>query len=285
MGPESLSADNAPPPVAGNRAPADKIRLRFRKDGTLRLLSHHDLMRTFERMLRRADLPFSSSQGFHPKPRIIFALSLPLGVIGLEEVAELELATVLPTEEISDRLRRQAPPGLTILSVQRVPPRTQAQVRRLCYRLAVPEDVHATLQRRIAEVLASAECVVERTRPPGGRRVDLRPFLSDLRLVEDRSRKATLLEMELWLLPAGTARPEELLTLLGLQHLLDAGVVLERARLELHDEIIPADVPVDLEPPAAVAAASAVGSIGLAPTGTASPAALARPIICPEGNA
>jgi len=51
----------------------DKFRIRFRKVGDLRLLSHHDLMRTFERMLRRAGLPFRSTEGFHPKPRMVFA--------------------------------------------------------------------------------------------------------------------------------------------------------------------------------------------------------------------
>jgi shikimate kinase len=50
-----------------------------------------DLMRTFERMLRRARLPFRSTEGFHPQPRMVFALSLSLGAVGLEEVVELEL--------------------------------------------------------------------------------------------------------------------------------------------------------------------------------------------------
>src|SRR5258707_13397687 len=106
----------------------DKFRIRFRKVGDLRLLSHHDLMRTFERMLRRATLPFRSTQGFHPKPRLVFALSLPLGVVSVEEVVELELAHALPAEEIHARVAGQAPPGLTILSVQSVDFRAGAQV-------------------------------------------------------------------------------------------------------------------------------------------------------------
>ena len=78
-------------PSSPPRGARDKVRLRFRKDGSLRWLSHHDLLRTFERMLRRSALPFRSTQGFHPHPRLVFALSLPLGVVGVEEVAELEL--------------------------------------------------------------------------------------------------------------------------------------------------------------------------------------------------
>ena len=96
MAPEPTPILALPPLVAGLTPTRDKMRFRFRKDGALRLLSHHDLMRCFERMLRRAALPVRQSQGFHPKPRLIFALSLPLGVIGCEEVAELELEEVLP---------------------------------------------------------------------------------------------------------------------------------------------------------------------------------------------
>jgi hypothetical protein len=46
-----------------------------------------------------------------------------------------------------------------------------------------------------------------------------------------------VLEIDLHLTPAGTARPDEVLGVLGLRDLLDAGAVLERARLELIDEI------------------------------------------------
>src|SRR5262249_33981034 len=89
----------------------DKVRIRFRKGGDLRLVSHHDLMRCFERMLRRAQIPFHSSEGFNPKPRTVFALSLALGIVGCEEVVELELDAEAPPDEIQQRLTRQAPPG------------------------------------------------------------------------------------------------------------------------------------------------------------------------------
>ena len=124
MAPEPTPILALPPP-SPTRPLRDKVRIRFRKDGDLRLLSHHDLMRSFERMLRRAALPFRSPQGFHPKPRLVFALSLPLGVVGCEEVVELELDEMLPPEEVRERLVRQAPPGLEIL--QSAPHRLQGR--------------------------------------------------------------------------------------------------------------------------------------------------------------
>ena len=60
--------------------------------------------------------------------------------------------------------------------------------------------------------------------------MDLRPFLRDLRVVGEGP---TWLEMDLWLTPAGTARPEEVLGLLGLPGLIEAGgAALRRLRLD-----------------------------------------------------
>jgi radical SAM-linked protein len=232
---------NPTPPVPAPAAPArEKYRIRFRKGGDLRLLSHHDLMRCFERMLRRAELPVRATQGFHPKPRLVFALSLPLGVVGREEVVELELDRALPPEEVRERLARQAPPGLEVLSLRRVPANENAQVRSLCYRIDVPPGRAAEAGRRAAGALAAAELWAERTRP-APRRVNLRPFLRGLRVAPPAGGASEnhSLEMDLWLMPQGTARPDEVLAALGLRDLLDAGAVLERARLELADEAPP----------------------------------------------
>src|SRR5262249_26021917 len=152
---------------------------------------HHDLMRCFERMLRRAALPVRTTSGFHPKPRLVFALSLPLGVVGCDEVAELELDQPVSPSEVHERLARQAPAGLTIVAVQRVEPKAGAQVRRATYRIAIPQGRAAGLSERMAALLAAEECWVERTRPHH-RRYNLRPYLDQLRLEPDA------LEMDLW---------------------------------------------------------------------------------------
>src|SRR3990167_11377873 len=60
------------------------VRLRFQKKGTLRFISHHDLMRLLERALRRAELPIKMTQGFNPRLRMSFPLALALGIEGHE---------------------------------------------------------------------------------------------------------------------------------------------------------------------------------------------------------
>ncbi|HZT83262.1 MAG TPA: TIGR03936 family radical SAM-associated protein [Gemmataceae bacterium] len=228
-------AQAAPQPAPAPPAPPaarDKVRLRFRKAGDLRFLSHHDLMRTFERMLRRAGLPFHSTQGFHPKPRLVFCLSLSLGVVGREEAVELELTEPLDPEEVRARLAAEAPPGLEILSARRIDRRTTGQPRRVEYRVALPPDRAAGLSGPVTDLMNAAEAWVERTKPPP-RRVNVRPYLDAVRVL---AQPEPTLEMSLWVTPQGSARPDEVLRLLGLDDLLAAGAVLERTRLELHDE-------------------------------------------------
>src|SRR6478735_6876771 len=115
--------------------PFDKVRIRFRKSGDLRLVSHLDLMRSLERLLRRATLPFRMTEGFHPTPRLVLAQSLPLGVVGHAEVMELELTQEVEPDEVLRRLRAQAPAGIEFRSAKRIPIKVTARPRRAVYRV------------------------------------------------------------------------------------------------------------------------------------------------------
>jgi radical SAM-linked protein len=207
----------------------DKYRIRFRKVGDLRFISHHDLMRCFERMLRRAQLPFHSTSGFNPKPRLIFASPLPLGISGAAEVAELELDSSLDPEAIQERLSAQSPAGLEILSVQRIDGRTTAHVQSVRYRLPLGPAELDGLSVRAAALLESKESWIERTRPEL-RRIDIRPYLKDIRIVADG------VQIDLLVTPNGTARPDEIVRLLGIEDALGRHAPLERISIELEDE-------------------------------------------------
>jgi radical SAM-linked protein len=217
----------------------DKLRFRFAKTGTLRLLSHHDLMRCTERMLRRADLPFKSTAGFHPGPRVVFALSLPLGAEGLDEVVEIEFTRELEADEVLARLNAQAPEGLQFLRVAVVPMKATAAPRRVVYRLQLPPDRAYVVATSCDELMSEAKVWVARLRP-NPKRLNVRPYFRGLRV------RGNELSLDLWVTPTGTARADELLKLLDVANLLNAGTVVERTTVEIHDEAPngdPADVP------------------------------------------
>src|SRR5262249_23616953 len=135
----------------------------------------------------------------------------------------------LQPNDVLARLAAEAPPGLDLLSIRRIEPTVTAQVCRAVYRLAIPVDRRDPLSKRCSEIIAQPECWVDRAKPQT-RRVNIRPFLRDLRAGPDT------LEIDLTVTPTGTARADEVLALLGVADLLDAGAVVERAVLELHDE-------------------------------------------------
>ena len=85
-----------------------RVRIRFCKQGDLRFIGHRDLMRCLERLFRRAGLTLSFSEGFHPKPRMTFPLALAVGIEGVDEVMEVELAERYEAEELRRRLAPQA---------------------------------------------------------------------------------------------------------------------------------------------------------------------------------
>jgi radical SAM-linked protein len=221
--------------------PFDKVRIRFRKSGDLRLVSHLDLMRAMERMLRRASLPFRMTEGFHPSPRLVLAQSLPLGVVGHAEVAELELTEPIEPDEVLRRLREQAPPGIEFLSAKRIPLKTTARPRRAFYRIALggksPEasvasetNLQSALRNRCADFLAAAEIWAERERPRP-RQINIRPYVDSLNFADGS------LNVAIWLTQEGSARADEVADALGIA--VADGI--ERTELELLDEVPPAE--------------------------------------------
>ncbi|HKB03826.1 MAG TPA: TIGR03936 family radical SAM-associated protein [Gemmataceae bacterium] len=204
-----------------------KVRIRFRKSGDLRLVSHLDLMRSFERMLRRAALPFRMTEGFHPTPRLVFAQSLPLGVVGHAEVAELELTEDVEPAEVLRRLREQAPPGIDFLSATAIPLKTTARPRRAVYRIPV-ESPPTDLTARIAGLVAATAVWVDRERPRP-RRINIRPYVDSLTFADGA------LAVSIWLTQEGSARADEVAAVVGV---IDPPLI-ERLNLELLDEVPP----------------------------------------------
>lgn len=207
---------------------ASRLRIRFAKQGDLRLVSHHDLMRCLERVLRRAGLPMAHSQGFNPRPKYSFPSALALGIEGRREVLELELEEPMPPVEALRRLAEVAPPGLEFLEAEPAPGRA-ARVEAVSYRVDLPADRLAAADEAVAELLGREHCPYVRRKPDRDITLDLRPFL--LSVSVDPAEGA--LRLRLKVEPGGSARPEEVLDVLGLRDLVADGAVLVRTDVAL----------------------------------------------------
>ncbi len=215
-----------------------RLRLRFAKTGDLRFLSHHDLLRCLERILRRCDLPVARSQGFNPRYKLSFPLALALGVEGLQELLELDLTQPLLPELVLDALRQESPAGLEFLTCVEVPRGRAIQVTAVTYALPLPSDRVESTRRAVACLLAQSQIPYTRQRPDGARSIDLRPFLLDLRVTSDAT-----LDTRLRVTPLGGVRFEEILDVLGLRDLLELGSVPVRREVEIERQDLSIDAP------------------------------------------
>ena len=205
-----------------------KVRIRFSKHGDLRLLSHHDLMRGFERALRRAGLPMVLSQGFSPRPKMSIVQALALGIEGRRELLDLELSEPLEAEEVRSRLAAVLPPGLDLLEVERVPAGKTAQPVAFSYQIEIPEARRAATSVALGALLSSSSRPYVRHREGKTIALDLRPFL-----LEGTLDLTGTLRFRLRVMPTGSARPEEILDALELRDLLTSGGILIRDDIEL----------------------------------------------------
>lgn len=97
-----------------------KYAVKFSKTGTICYTSHLDIMRLFNRTIKRAGIKLAYSQGFNPHPKMVFAQPLSLGYTGLNEYIEIETTEDHETGYIAEKLSEIMPPGLDIKGCERM---------------------------------------------------------------------------------------------------------------------------------------------------------------------
>jgi len=70
----------------------------FKKTGDLQYISHLDLVRTMHKIIVRARLPLKYTEGFNPKPKMVFAAPLSIGTESLCEFVDIRLSEYMDTE-------------------------------------------------------------------------------------------------------------------------------------------------------------------------------------------
>jgi radical SAM-linked protein len=129
---------------------AQRLRVTFSRGEPLRFISHLDLMRFWERALRRGGLSVAYSEGFSPHPKLSLGAPLPVGTTGEAELMDVVLAQPVEPEEFLRRVRPQLPPGVAVSDAREAPaslPSIQSQLRAAEYRVVLPEGTNA--ERRV----------------------------------------------------------------------------------------------------------------------------------------
>lgn len=184
-----------------------KTAVRFAKTGPAVYHSHHDMIRFWERAVKRADLPVRLTQGFNPRPRLVFPHALGLGIASECEEVEIELHARVDLPDLVGRLERAVAGAVGIAGARNLPPvKKSRQLVASAYLITGwPDAAFAQLPAAVDGILAETSLEMERGTGRDTRRVDIRPFLA--RLYVDMPARA--LGLELRHTQSGSGRPDE----------------------------------------------------------------------------
>ena len=98
-----------------------KIRIKFAKEGTMKFIGHLDVMRYFQKVMRRADVDIRYSEGFSPHQIMSFASPLGVGMESRGEYVDIEVLSTDSSEEMLRRINGAMTEGVEVLSYRLLP--------------------------------------------------------------------------------------------------------------------------------------------------------------------
>ena len=172
-----------------------KIRIKFSKQGNMRFIGHLDIMRYFQKAIRRADVDIRYSEGFSPHQIMSFAAPLGVGLTGSGEYLDIEVLSTESSRRMVERLNAQMAEGMEVLSFKRLPDsagNAMSLVAACDYTVSLKKDYEEVLGMSAREFFAGL-CgfietgdlnIVKKTKK-GEKQMDLRPYIYEYRLSED----------------------------------------------------------------------------------------------------
>ena len=97
-----------------------KARIKFRKYGVLRFIGHLDVMRFFQKLMRRADIPIAFTGGYSPHMIMSFASPLGIGLTSDGEYLDIELTAPVDSREAVKRMNKECVEGIEIISIRQI---------------------------------------------------------------------------------------------------------------------------------------------------------------------
>lgn len=123
----------------------------FSKKGYIKYTSHLDLLRVFKRAFKKTGLNLKHSQGYNPHPKMGFAQPLSLGYEGRAEMIEFETADPHTTTEIMQKMIREMPEGIKLISCEKLPDKIKslaADAESAEYKIWIPVDMSEELLKK-----------------------------------------------------------------------------------------------------------------------------------------
>lgn len=157
-----------------------KVRIKFSKYGALRFIGHLDVMRFFQKALRRAGIDVAYTGGYSPHQIMSFASPLGVGMCSVGEYMDIEVHSHQGSEDMKARLQAVCPAGIDILSVKALPDKAgnaMASVAAATYAIAF-KDQSKSFNDYVSQLeafLAQPEIIITKETKRSTAEVNIRP--------------------------------------------------------------------------------------------------------------
>ena len=172
-----------------------KIRIKFSKQGNMRFIGHLDIMRYFQKAMRRADVDIRYSEGFSPHQIMSFAAPLGVGLTGSGEYLDIEVLSTESSGRMVERLNAQMAEGMEVLSFKRLPDsagNAMSLVAACDYTVSLKKDYEEVLGMSAREFfdglcgfIETGDLNIVKKTKKGEKQMDLRPYIYEHRPSED----------------------------------------------------------------------------------------------------
>ncbi|MEA3422428.1 MAG: TIGR03936 family radical SAM-associated protein [Bacillota bacterium] len=151
------------------------LRLKAKKNGRLRFLSHLESLKMLERSMRRADVPMKFSNGFNPHPNISFASPLPVGSLSDYEIIDVDVIFEFDIEEIISDQAKYFPVEFRLIDGYFIEngKSLMSQVASADYSVKINADIKSEDIKEAIENFLSKESVVIKKKTKRGRYIDI----------------------------------------------------------------------------------------------------------------
>ena len=166
-----------------------KIRIKFRKTGIMKFIGHLDVMRYFQKAIRRADVEICYSGGFSPHQIMSFAAPLGVGITSNGEYVDIEVHSTGTTAEMLERLNAVMAEGFEIAEYKLLPDtaaNAMSSVAAADYTLTFrpgyePEEESAEEWfKKLTAFFDQPQVMVLKKTKKGEKEMDLKPLIYDL---------------------------------------------------------------------------------------------------------
>ena len=165
-----------------------KARIKFRKYGPLRFIGHLDVMRFFQKLMRRSDIPIAFTGGYSPHMIMSFASPLGIGLSSDGEYLDIELAGHISSQQAVERLNQVMVEGMEVLSVREVPEGKKGKAMSLVsaadYLVSFRKGMEPgeNWQEKIRTFMEQPEILILKKTKKNEKEVDIKPYIYEMEI-------------------------------------------------------------------------------------------------------